>query len=389
MKPIYMDYAATTPMDPGVLKAMEPYWSDKFGNPSSIHSYGQEAKEAIEDARENIASLLGANPSEIVFTSGGTESDNMAIKSIGFALREKGNHIITTEIEHHAILHACKFMASQNFDVTTLPVGKDGLVNISDIERAITEKTILISIQHANNEIGTIQPISEISTLAKQRSILFHTDAVQTCGHLKIDVEKMGIDLLALSAHKFNGPKGVGALFIRKGTPFIPFMDGGSQELGRRGSTHNVTGIVGLGKAAEIAREKMDEEHERISNMRNRLLNHILENAKAVTLNGHPEKRLPNNINLSIANVEGEALLMNLDLEGIAASSGSACSAGSSDPSHVLKALGMPPELMRGSLRLTLGRFTTEEEVDRVAEVMIRVVHHLLSLSPFGEIPDG
>ncbi len=385
MNQIYMDYAATTPVDPRVIQAMTPFWNEKFGNPSSIHSFGQEAKEAIEKAREYIATLLNARPSEIVFTSGGTEADNTAIKSTGYMLREKGNHIITTSIEHHAILHACEFMTSQGFNVTCLPVGKDGIVDISAIERAINENTILISVHHANNEIGTIQPIAEIGALVKDRSILFHTDAVQTCGHLEIDVDKMEIDLLSLSGHKFNGPKGVGALFIREGTPFIPFMDGGSQELGRRSSTHNVTGIVGFGKAAEIAGNEMDKENKILSHFRDRLIHIVQEEIRGVYLNGHSEKRLPNNIHFSFDNVEGEALLMNLDLEGVAASSGSACSAGSSEPSHVLQALGISPELMRGSLRLSLGRYTTEKEVDRVAEVLIQVVHHLRSLSPFGE----
>jgi cysteine desulfurase len=383
MKRIYLDYAATTPTDQRVLEAMEPYWNEKFGNPSSIHSYGQETKEAVETARSHVASLIGAAPSEIVFTSGGTEADNTAIKSIGFSLREKGNHIITTAIEHHAVLHACQFMESQGFEVTYLPVDTFGLVNISDIEKAIKQKTILISIMHANNEIGTVQPIAEIGALAKERSILFHTDAVQTCGHMKIDVNQANIDLLSLSAHKFYGPKGVGALYIREGTPFIPFMDGGAQELGRRSSTHNVPGIVGLGKAAEIAMEEMVPEHQRIRSLRDRLWEGIQRNIDKVHLNGHRDRRLDNNVHLSIENVEGEALLINLDMEGIAGSSGSACSSGSMEPSHVITALGVPPELARGSLRLTLGRFTAEDEVDSTVDALTRVVQHLRSLSPF------
>ena len=379
---IYMDYAATTPVDTRVREAMEPYWEEKFGNPSSIHSHGQEASEAVEDARRSISILLGANPSEIIFTSGGTEADNTAIKGTGYALREKGNHIITTSIEHHAVIHTCEFMISQGFDVTFLPVSKDGIVDPSDIEKAITTKTILISVMHANNEIGSIQPISDIGDIAKKNSILFHTDAVQTCGHLEIDVEKMGIDLLSLSSHKFYGPKGVGALYLRRGTPFVPFIHGGAQEAGRRSSTLNVPGIVGLGRAAQIAQKEMETENTRILNLRNRLFDNIQKRNEGIHLNGHPTKRLPNNLNISIENVEGEALLMNLDLEGIAASSGSACGSDSKEPSHVLTALDLSPELTRGSLRLTLGRYTTEEEVDRVSGVLTEAVSHLRSLSP-------
>jgi len=385
MKLIYMDYAATTPVDPRVREAMEPYWSVKFGNPSSIHSFGQEASEAVEEARKSVSTLIGADPSEIVFTGGGTESDNTAIKGVCHALREKGNHIITTAIEHHAVLYTCEFMASQGFEVTFLPVDKDGIVDPSHIKKAITKKTILISVMHANNEVGTVQPISEMGSIAKERSVLFHTDAVQTFGHLKIDVEKMGIDLLSLSAHKLYGPKGTGALYIRKGTPIVPYMHGGAQERGMRASTHNVAGIVGLGKAAEIADEEMEAEQERIQNLRNRLLDNIHQKIEGIHLNGHRHKRLPNNLNISFENVEGEAILMNLDLEGIAASSGSACSSGSTEPSHVLLALGLSPELARGSLRLTLGKFTTEEEIDRVADVLARTLNHLRSLSPFGK----
>jgi cysteine desulfurase len=364
---------------------MKPYWCERYGNPSSIHGYGQEAKEAIENARRIVSDLIGANSSEIVFTSGGTEADNTAIKSVGFALRDKGSHIITTAIEHHAVLHACQFMESQGFEVTYLPVDTTGIIDLSAIPKAVKKNTILISVMHANNEIGTVQPIAEIGALARDRSILFHTDTVQTYGHLNINVDEMGIDLLSLSAHKFYGPKGVGALYIREGTPFVPFMDGGSQEQGRRSSTQNVPGIVGLGKAAEIARAEMQKEHDDVLSLRNRLLENITKRIENVHLNGHRERRLPNNINISIEHVEGEALLMNLDLEGIAASSGSACSSGSTEASHVLNALGLSAELARGSLRLSLGKYNTAEEVDRVAEVLERVVKHLRSLSPFGE----
>ena len=385
MNRIYFDYAATTPADPRVRTAMEPYWADKFGNPSSIHSFGQEALEAVETARSSVAHLLRADPSEIVFTGGGTESDNAAIKGTAYALQEKGNHIITDAVEHHAVLHACEFMASQEFEVTILPVDKNGILDPSDVEKAITKNTILISVMHANNEVGSLQPVSEIGAIAKQHNVLFHTDAVQTFGHLPIDVWKMGIDLLSLSGHKCNGPKGVGALYIRKGSPFVPFVHGGGQEKGRRSSTHNVTGIVGLGKAAEIAGQEMEDDEKRIRSLRDRLRRQIFDRIDGVHVNGHPQKRLANNLNISVEGVEGEALLMNLDLEGIAASSGSACSSGSGEPSHVLKAIGLPPDLARGSLRLSLGRFSTQEEVNRTSEVIAQVVAHLRSLSSFGK----
>lgn len=384
MKRIYLDNAATTPTDPRVKEAMEPYWSEKFGNASSIHSEGQEALDAVESARKSIADLLNAQPQEIVFTSGGTESDNAAIKGAGYALKDKGNHIITSKIEHHAVLHACEFMASQGFELTLLPVDQHGLVDPADVREAIKDGTVLITIMHANNEIGTLQPIAEIGAIAKERGVLFHTDAVQTFGHLPIDVQKMNIDLLSLSAHKLYGPNGVGALYIRKGTPFVPFMHGGAQEAGRRASTHNVPGIVGLGKATEIAAEVMKPEDEKIAALRDRLRDNLFKSVEGIHLNGHLEKRLSNNLNISIEHVEGESLLMNLDMEGIAASSGSACSSGSTEPSHVLSALGLSTELARGSLRLTLGRFTTQEEIQHVSEALPRIVKHLRSLSSFG-----
>jgi cysteine desulfurase len=383
MNRIYMDYAATTPVDSRVLKAMEPFWAEQFGNPSSIHSFGQENLEAIENARKQVSSLLRATPSEIVFTSGGSESDNTAIKSIGLALGDKGNHIITSGTEHHAVHHTCEFMTSQGFDVTFLPVDEYGIVDPSAVQKAITNKTILISIMHGNNEVGSLQPITDIGTIARSHSVLFHTDAVQTYGHLEIDVEKMNIDLLSLSAHKLYGPKGVGALYIRKGTPFIPFMHGGAQEQGRRSSTSNVTGIVGLGKASEIAREEMNQEHTLVQGLRDSLLKKIQDRIQGIKLNGHPSQRLPNNIHLSIDHVEGESLLMNLDLEGFAVSSGSACSAGSTEPSHVLTAMGLTLDQSKGSVRISLGRYNTKEEVDRMADTLEVVVAHLRSLSPF------
>jgi cysteine desulfurase len=382
--PIYMDYAATTPMDPRVKAAMEQYLCEKFGNPSSIHSFGQDALDAIEKARQQAARLLKADPTEVVFTSGGTESDNAALLGVGNSLRSKGNHIITTTIEHHAVLVCCEFMSRNGFEVTFVPVGRDGIVSLSEIEKAITKKTILISVMHANNEIGTIQPVEEIGALAKNRSVLFHTDAVQTFGHVPIDVQTMNIDLLSLSGHKLYGPKGVGALYIRKGTPFEPFIHGGGQEAGKRSSTHNVPGIVGLGQAAEIAGGEMETEEERIQELRDRLLKNILSTVPGTRLNGHPTRRLANNINLSVDHVEGESLVMNLDLEGVAASTGSACSSKSGEPSHVLEAIGLSTEAARGSLRLTLGRFTTQAECDRAAESVAKTVERLRSLSSFG-----
>ena len=381
---IYMDYAATTPVDPRVKKAMEPYFLDIFGNPSSIHGYGQDAIEGIETARAQVAGLIHADPTEIVFTGSGTESDNAALLGVGNALRPKGGHIVTTAIEHHAVLACCEFMAQQDFEITLVPVGRDGIVSLSEIERALTDRTFLISVMHANNEIGTIQPIAEIGALAKRRGVLFHADAVQTFGHLPIDVQAMNLDLLSLSGHKLYGPKGIGALFIRKGTPFEPLIHGGGQENGRRSSTHNVPGIVGLAKAAELAGVEMESENKRILSMREKLLRDILANLKDVHLNGHPSQRLANNINLSIDHVEGEALIMNLDLEGVAASSGSACSSSSNEASHVLRALGLSTELARGSLRLTLGRYTTQSECDRVVAALIKTVERLRSLSSFG-----
>jgi cysteine desulfurase len=378
-----MDYAATTPIDPRVRKAMEPFWIDKFGNPSSIHSYGQEALDALENARKITANLIGAKPSEIVFTSSGTEGDNAAIQGICHALKDKGKHIITTVIEHHAVLRSCQFLASQGFDVTYVPVNRQGLVDPDDIKKAITDRTILITVMHANNEIGTLQPISEIGAMSRAKSIIFHTDAVQTFGHYPIDINQMNVDLLSISAHKFYGPKGVGALYIRDKTPFVSLIHGGAQEQGRRSSTHNIPGIVGLAKAAEIAHNEMSDESKTISNLRKQLLDQIFQNIGQVHLNGHKEKRLYNNINISFENVEGEALIMNLDLEGIAASSGSACSSGSDEASHVLLALGLPLNSARGSLRLTMGRFTTEKEINYVAEVLSDTVSKLRALSPF------
>jgi len=385
MKRIYLDYAATTPTDPEVVKAMEPYFFAKFGNPSSIHAFGQEAKKAIEDSRQILASFLGAKPEEIIFTSGGTESDNFAIEGVAYALEKKGNHIITTAIEHHAITEPCKFLEKKGFKVTYAGVDKYGLVNPGDIRKAITDKTILISVMHANNEIGTIQPIAEISEIAKSKGIYFHTDAVQTVGHIPVNVDELNVDLLSLSAHKFYGPKGVGALYIRKGTRIERFLHGGDQEKGRRASTHNTTGIVGLGKAIELCQENMDREAKYQISLRDRLIKEVNDKISEVHLNGHPAIRLPNNVNFSIKYIEGESVLLNLDILGIAASTGSACTSSSLEPSHVLLAIGLSPEIAHGSLRLSLGRWTKEEDAAYLSEHLPKIVEKLRAMSPLYE----
>jgi len=382
MKRIYLDYAATTPTAPEVVEAMLPYFTDRFGNPSSIHSFGQEGKAAIEEAREKIANLIGAKQEEIIFTSGGTESNNSALKGVAYANQHKGNHIITTPLEHHAIIEPCNFLEKSGFKVTYLPVDKDGLLNPEEVKKAITTKTILISAMHANNEIGTIEPIAEIGRIARERDIYFHTDAVQTFGHLPINVDELNVNLLSISAHKLCGPKGMGALYVKKGTRMVSFMHGGEQERRRRASTENVPAIVGFGKAVEIAEEKMEEEAKELTILRDKLIKGIFEKIDHVCLNGHPTKRLPNNINVSIEFVEGESMLLNLDMEGIAASTGSACSSSSLEPSHVLLALGLSPELAHGSLRFTLGRYTKEEEIDYVLEILPKIVDKLRSMSP-------
>ena len=382
MKRIYLDYAATTPTHPEVVKAMLPYFTEAFGNPSSIHSYGQEAKGAIEEARVKVASLISARGEEIVFTSGGTEADNFAIKGVAFANESRGNHIITSSIDHHAVIETCKFLERRGFRVTYLPVDEYGLVDLDDVRKAITDKTILISVMYANNEMGTIEPIAEIDKIAKEAGVYFHTDAVQAVGHIPVDVDELGVDLLSMSAHKLYGPKGVGALYIRKGTKLTPFMHGGEQERRRRASTENVPGIVGFGKAAELARQEMSEEAERLTCLRDRLVKVLLERIDHTRLNGHPIMRLPNNVNVSVDFVEGESMLLNLDLEGICASTGSACSSSSLEPSHVLLAMGLSHEQAHGSLRFSLGKWTTEEEIERVLDVLPGIVAKLRAMSP-------
>ena len=362
---------------------MLPYFADSFGNPSSVYSYGQEAKGAVEQARASVAELIGARSEEIVFTSGGTEGDNFALKGVAYANEDKGKHIITTAIEHHAVLEVCKFLEKRGFRITYLPVDKYGLVDPDGVKKAITAKTVLISVIHASNEVGTIEPIEEIGRIAEQAGICFHSDAVQTVGHIPVDVNAVGVNLLSISAHKLYGPKGVGALYVRKGTRLVPLMQGGEQERRRRAGTENVPGIVGLGKAAEIAGQRMTGEAERLRHLRDRLIKGLLETMEHIRLNGHPERRLPNNVNVSVDFVEGESVLLNLDLEGICASTGSACSSSSLKPSHALLALGLSPELAHGSLRFSLGRENTEEDVERVLEVLPGIVARLRAMSPF------
>ena len=382
MKRIYLDYAATTPTRSEVVRAMLPYFTDAFGNPSGIYSYGQEAKGIVEEARVKVADLIGAQDGEIVFMSGGTEADNFALTGVAYANENKGNHIITTSIEHHAVMETCKFLEKRGLEVTCLPVDKYGLVTPDDVKSAITDKTILISVIHANNEMGAIEPIAEISKVAKEAGVYFHTDAVQTVGHIPVNVNELGVDLLSMSAHKLYGPKGIGALYIRKGTRLFSLIHGGEQERRRRAGTENVAGIVGFGMAVELAQKEMSEEVERLTYLRDKLIKGLLERISHTRLNGHPQERLPNNVNISVDFVEGESMLLNLDLEGICASTGSACSSSSLEPSHVLLAMGTPPEQAHGSLRLTLGKWTTQDEIERVLDVLPGIVAKLRAMSP-------
>jgi len=379
---VYMDHSATTYTKKEVLEAMIPYYSEHFGNPSSIYRIAGDSKKAIDTARVQVAKALGSDPDEIYFTSGGSESDNWAIKGIAFANRKKGNHIITSAIEHHAVLHTCEYLEKEGFTVTYLPVDKYGIVDPADLEKAITEKTILISVMFANNEIGTIEPIAELGAVARNHKVYFHTDAVQVIGNVQVDVKAQNIDMLSLSAHKFYGPKGIGALYIKKGVKIDNLIHGGGQERKRRAGTENIAGIVGLGKAIELATADIDGHNRRIRGLRDRLLQGILARIPGTYLNGHREKRLPGNINISFEFIEGESILLWLDDEGICASTGSACTSGSLEPSHVLLATGLPVEISHGSLRLTLGDINTEEDVDFVLEVLPKVVSRLRDMSP-------
>jgi len=382
IKSVYLDHAATTPVDREVVAAMLPYFTEEYGNAASLHSFGQTARQAVEEARQRIASFIGARAEEIIFTGGGTESDNLALKGVASVLAAKGRHIITSVVEHHAISETCGFLAQEGFRITYLPVDQYGLVDPDDVRKAITDETIIISIMHANNEIGTIQPIAEIGRIAKDRGICFHTDAVQTLGHLPLNVNDLNIDLLSASAHKLYGPKGVGLLYVRRGTRINPILHGGEQERKRRPSTQNVPGIVGFGKAVEMAKARMQEEGEAITRLRNRFIGEVMDKIEDCRLNGHPELRLPNNANVSIEFAEGESLILSLDMEGIACSTGSACSSASLEPSHVLLAIGCTHELAHGSIRFSLGRSTSEEDIDYVMDILPRVVKRLRNMSP-------
>jgi cysteine desulfurase len=387
---VYMDHAATTFTKPEVAESMLPFLKEQFGNPSSLYSIGMEGKEAVEKAREQLAKALGAKPEEIYFTSGGTESDNWAVKGTAFSRRKKGKHIITTSIEHHAVLYPCEYLESQGFEVTYLPVDSYGLVDPAEVEAAIREDTILISVMYANNEIGTIEPIREIGEIAKERSVLFHTDAVQIVGTVPLEMKHRhrDVDMLSLSSHKFYGPKGIGALYLREGIEIDNYMHGGGQERGKRAGTENVAGIVGMGKAIELATANIEEHNEKIKKMRDCLLAGVLE-ISSCRLNGHPEKRLPGNLNFSFEYIEGESLLLMLDQMGVCSSTGSACSSGSLEISHVLRAIGLPPKISQGSLRLTLGDANSEEDIDYVLEVLTETVGKLRAMSPFYKHANG
>ncbi len=384
-KIIYMDHAATTPVRKEVFDEMMPYFSEYYGNPSSIYHLSNFSKIAIDKARERVAKAINAEKNEIYFTGGGTESDNWALKGIASKLRDKGNHIITSKIEHHAILHTCEYLEKLGFEVTYLNVDEYGMISLDELEKSIKDNTILISIMFANNEIGTIQPIKEIGSIAKKHNIIFHTDAVQAVGSLPIDVKAMNIDLLSMSAHKLYGPKGVGALYVRKGIKLDPLIHGGAQERNKRAGTENVPGIVGLGKAIELAYSELEENTAKLIELRDYMIKNIQNRIPDVRLNGHPTKRLPGNVNMCFRYIEGESLLLSLDMYKIEASSGSACTSGSLDPSHVLLAIGLPHEIAHGSLRLSLGIKNTKEEVDFVVEKLVTIVDRLRQMSPLYE----
>lgn len=384
-KCIYMDNAATTQVYPEVFEAMKPYFTEFYGNPSSIYSFAGNSKKAVEDSRKTIADFLGAKTEEIYFTGGGSESDNWALKATADAYGNKGKHIITSKIEHHAILHTCEYLEKKGFEVTYLDVDENGFVNPVDVEKAIRPDTILISIMTANNEIGTIEPIAEIGKIAKEHGVLFHTDAVQAFGHIPMNVDEMNIDMLSASGHKINGPKGIGIMYIRKGVKIGSFVHGGAQERQRRAGTHNVPGIVGIGKAVELARDNMEERMEYETKLRDHLISRVMEEIPYAKLNGDKVKRLPNNVNVCFRFIEGESMLILLDQNGVCGSSGSACTSGSLDPSHVLLAIGLPHEIAHGSLRLTLSEKNTMEEVDFTVDKLKGIIERLRSMSPLYE----
>ncbi|MDR1558464.1 MAG: cysteine desulfurase NifS [Clostridiales bacterium] len=385
MEKVYFDHAATTYVRPEVLEAMLPYFAEDYGNPSSIYEIARSAKKTLETARDKAAAALGADPAEIFFTGSGTEADNWAIRGIAELYEKKGRHIISSAIEHHAVLHTCEYLEKRGFEVTYLPVGEDGIIRVADLEKAVRPDTTLITIMTANNEIGSIQPIEEIGALARSKGIVFHTDAVQAVGHIPINVKSQNIDMLSLSAHKLYGPKGVGALYVKKGIPLRSFIFGGGQERGRRAGTENIPGIVALGKAIELAVSEMEEESRRLSALRDKLIDGILSSVPHTFLNGSSVKRLPNNVNVSFEFIEGESLLLLLDMKGIFASSGSACTSGSLDPSHVLLAIGLPHEKAHGSLRITLGRSSTEGQVEYFLKELPPIVSRLRDMSPLFE----
>jgi cysteine desulfurase len=383
METIYLDHAATTPVAPEVVEAMVPYFSEHFGNPNGIYSVSRRAKQALEESRQRVAEFFHCKVTEVVFTSGGSESDNMALKGVAFAQQGKGRHLITTQIEHHAVLHACQALEKQGYEVTYLPVDSTGLVAPEQVREAIRDDTILVTVMYANNEVGTVEPIAEIGAVCREKGVTFHTDAVQAVGQLDCDVEALNVDLLTCSAHKLYGPKGVGATYIRRGTKLLPLIEGGGQERRRRAGTENVAGIVGLAKALDLAvRHNEAGEIVRIQKLRDRLMGGIEERVPQVSLSGHRTKRLPNNVNYCLHYIEGEGVLLGLDMSGICASSGSACTSGSLDPSHVLLAMGIPHERAHGSLRLSLGVHNTEEHVGKVLDVLPKVVERLRQLSP-------
>ncbi|MDR0840723.1 MAG: cysteine desulfurase NifS [Christensenellaceae bacterium] len=381
MRNVYLDNAATTALAPAVLEQMLPYLTEVYGNPSSVHAYGRRAKQGIDLAREQVAAALGCETGEVIFTGCGTESDNTALLGVAERYKSKGRHIITTNVEHHAVLHTCAYLEKQGYEVTYLPVDAEGLITPEQVRSAIRSDTILVSVMFANNEVGTIMPIPEIAAVCHEKDVLFHTDAVQAVGHVPVRVREMGIDLLSLSAHKFHGPKGVGALYCRKGLRLPPHSMGGAQEQGRRAGTENTAGIVGLGAAIELACSHIEQNSAKMIELRDRLMRGI-ETIPEVKLNGHPTKRLPNNVNYSIKYIEGESILLMLDLNGVAASSGSACTSGSLDPSHVLLAMGLPHEIAHGSVRLTLSDDTTQEDIDYTLDVLRATADRLRNMSP-------
>ncbi|MFC1599692.1 cysteine desulfurase NifS [Patescibacteria group bacterium] len=381
-KQIYLDHAATTPMDPRVLEAMEPYLTKEYGNPSSIYAIGQKSKNDMQIARVEISEILGCYPEEIIFTSGGTESDNLAILGVARANKHKGNHIITITIEHHAVLQPCEALEKEGFDVTYIPVEKNGIVDPAKIKEAISENTILISVMYANNEIGTIQPIAKIGRLCKKRGIPFHTDACQASGVLMLKVDHLHLDLMTINGSKMYGPKGIGLLYVRQGTNIQPIMYGGEQEKRIRPGTENVAGIIGMAKALTLAQENLEKENKRLIELRDYMIKEISERIPKTKLNGDPELRLPNNVNVTISDIEGEAMLLRLDMAGVAASSGSACTSGSLDPSHVILALGESYERAHGSIRFSLGKDTTKKDIDYVLDVLPKIVEDLRAISP-------